>query len=119
MGWHLAVWVFPPRITRERPLKPPGPDLIRGGVSPYLILWREAFPGLLSPLNGDPGSTQILTQHYGAKSQTISYLMNSGTTPTRQVPIVQPLQTIKILEVRIDALAAPLSNNPNGTTRLH
>jgi hypothetical protein len=30
VGYHLAVWVFPPGITRERHLKPPSQDLIRG-----------------------------------------------------------------------------------------
>jgi hypothetical protein len=35
-----------------------------------------------------------LTHHYGAKSQTVSQLMNLGTKPTRQVPIVLPLQVI-------------------------
>jgi hypothetical protein len=32
------------------------------------------YPCCLSPTNGDPGSTQILTEHHGAKSQTISQL---------------------------------------------
>jgi hypothetical protein len=43
-----------------------------GGISPCLIPWRGVCPGWLSPLNGDPGSTQILTRHYGAQSQTVS-----------------------------------------------
>jgi hypothetical protein len=30
VGWHLAIWVFPPGITWERHLKPPGLDLIGG-----------------------------------------------------------------------------------------
>jgi hypothetical protein len=34
------------------------------------------------PLNGDPGSTQILTQHCGALSQIVRQLMSSRTTPT-------------------------------------
>jgi hypothetical protein len=46
-------------------------------------------------MNGDPGSTQIWTQHYGAKSQTVSQLVNPGITPSRQVLVVQPLQVIK------------------------
>jgi hypothetical protein len=62
-----------------------------GGISPCLILWRGARPSWLSPLNGDLGSTQILTQHYGTKSQSVSQLVNSMAMPTRQVPIVQPL----------------------------
>jgi hypothetical protein len=43
-------------------------------------------------MNSDLDSTQILTQHCGAKSKTVSQLMNSGTVPTRQVPVVQPLR---------------------------
>jgi hypothetical protein len=46
-------------------------------------------------MNGDPGSTQILTWHNGAKSQTVIQLMNSRTVPTRQVPVVQPLWVIE------------------------
>jgi hypothetical protein len=34
VGWHLAVWVLPIEITRERRLKPPGPDLPRGASAP-------------------------------------------------------------------------------------
>jgi hypothetical protein len=69
VGWHLAVQVFPPGITRDSRLKPPGSDLIGGrGISPCLVLWRGTCPGWLSTVNGDPGSTQILTQHHGAKS---------------------------------------------------
>jgi hypothetical protein len=92
VGWHLAVWVFSLGITQEKRLKTPGPDLIgEGGISPYLILWRRTYPGWLSPSNGDLGFTQILTQHCGAKSKTISHLTNSGTMPARQVPVVQPI----------------------------
>jgi hypothetical protein len=83
VGWHLVVRVFLPGITRERHLKPLGSDLIRGGISPCLILWRGACPSWLSHLNDDPGSSQILSQHCGAKSQTVSQLANSGTMPTR------------------------------------
>jgi hypothetical protein len=65
------------------------PDLIGGGgISPCLILWRGVFLGWLSPPNGDPDSTEILTWHCGTKSQTISQLANSGTAPSIQVPIV-------------------------------
>jgi hypothetical protein len=46
-------------------------------------------------VNGDPGSTQILTWHCGAKSQTVSQFMNLRTAPTRQVLIVQPLHVIE------------------------
>jgi hypothetical protein len=31
MGWHQALRVFLPWITRERRMKPPGPDLTGGG----------------------------------------------------------------------------------------
>jgi hypothetical protein len=71
VGWHLAILVFPPGITWETCLKWRGPDLM-GGTSPYLILWRGTCPGCLSPMNGDLGSTQILTRHCGANSQTVS-----------------------------------------------
>jgi hypothetical protein len=127
VGWHLAIQVFPPGITRERCLKPLGPDLIRGrvrgwgwgwwggGISPYLILWRSACPVWLSPMNDDPGSTHILTRHYGPKSQTISQLMNEETAPTRQEPIVQSLRVIKTPADGVNAQAAPPSDNPDGT----
>jgi hypothetical protein len=60
----------------------------------HLVLWRGTCSFYLSPAHGDPDSTQILSQHRGAKSQTISLLANAGTTPTRQVPSVQPLWVI-------------------------
>jgi hypothetical protein len=82
MGWHRAVRVNPPGITRERRLKPPGLNLVGGGISPCLVLWRGTCPGWLSPANGDSGSTQILTRHCGAQSQTISQLESSGIIPT-------------------------------------
>jgi hypothetical protein len=31
VGWHRAIWFFPPGITWERCLKPPGLDLAGGG----------------------------------------------------------------------------------------
>jgi hypothetical protein len=34
VGWHRAVRVLLLGITRERRLKPPGPDLIGGGSAP-------------------------------------------------------------------------------------
>jgi hypothetical protein len=58
-------------------------------------------------VNDDSGSTQILTQYYGAQSQTVSPLESSGTTPTRQVLAVQPLRVIKILEDGVGAFVAP------------
>jgi hypothetical protein len=45
-----------------------------GGISPYLFLWIGMCPSYLSPPNGDLGSTQILTLHFGAQSQTVSQL---------------------------------------------
>jgi hypothetical protein len=118
VGWHLAVRVFPLGITQDSRLKPPGPDLM-GGISPCLVLWRGACHGWLSPVNGDPGCTQILTRHCGARSQIISQLVNSGTTPTRHAPVVQPLRVIETPEDGVGAHAAPLSDNPDGTVGLH
>jgi hypothetical protein len=93
VGWHLAVRDFRQGITRESRLKPPGLNLIEG-ISPCLILWGGACPDWLSPTNGDPASTHILTQHCGVRSQTIRQLENLGTPSTRQVPIVQLLWVI-------------------------
>jgi hypothetical protein len=55
-----------------------------------MSLWRGTSPGRLSPPNGDPGSTQILSWHYGAQSQTISQLTSSGTTPISRSPQFSP-----------------------------
>jgi hypothetical protein len=68
---------------------------------------------------GDLDSTQILTRHYSAKSQTVSQLMNSGTVLTRQVLIVQPLWVIKTPTDGIGAHTAPPSDNPEGTVGHH
>jgi hypothetical protein len=46
---------------------------------------RYVAPCWLSLANGDPGWTQILTLHHGARSHTVSQLVNAGTTPTWQV----------------------------------
>jgi hypothetical protein len=67
-------------------MKPPGSDLIRGGIDPCLVLWRGTFHGFLSPPNGYLGFTQILTRHYDAQFQTVSQLTRSGTTPTSKSP---------------------------------
>jgi hypothetical protein len=72
---------FPIGIIQESCLKPPSQDLPRGGISPCLVLWIGTCPCWLSPMNGDLGSTQILTQHFGAKSQIISQLVNSVKCP--------------------------------------
>jgi hypothetical protein len=61
----------------------------------------------------------FLAWHYGAKSQTVSQLSNSITTPTRQVPVVQPLRVIKTPKDGVSAHAAPPSDNPNRTVGLH
>jgi hypothetical protein len=74
---------FSAGIAWERLTKPSGPDLIgAGGICPCPILWRGTGPGWLSPTNSDLGSTQILTQHYSAQSQTVSLLESSVTTLT-------------------------------------
>jgi hypothetical protein len=49
-----------------------GFDRGEGGISPCLVLWTRICPSWLSLVNSDPASTQILTQHYGTKSQTVS-----------------------------------------------
>jgi hypothetical protein len=41
-------------------------------IIPCLVLWRGTCPSLLSLTNDDLGSPQILTWHYGSRSQTIS-----------------------------------------------
>jgi hypothetical protein len=67
---HETTW---PRFDRE-------------GICPCLVLWRGTCPCRLSPAHGDPDSTEILTRHHSAKSHTVSQVVNTGTTPTRQVP---------------------------------
>jgi hypothetical protein len=64
----IEPYGFSTRITRERCVKPPGPNLIQGGGGncSCLILWRGTCLGWLSPPNGDSCSTQILTRHCGA-----------------------------------------------------
>jgi hypothetical protein len=47
-------------------------DRGEGGISPCVVLWTRICPSWLSLVNSDPASTQILTQHYGTKSQTVS-----------------------------------------------
>jgi hypothetical protein len=95
---------FPQRITQERCLKPPSPDLMGGGgargISPCLIQLRGACPGWLSPPYSDPGSTQILTRHHGAKSQTVSQLTNSGTAPTSMPQLFSHWGSSKHLRMR-------------------
>jgi hypothetical protein len=45
-------------------------------INPYLVLWRGTCPRRLSAMNGDPGSTQILTWHCGVMPQTVRPLTN-------------------------------------------
>jgi hypothetical protein len=71
VGWNLAIGVFLIGITRERRLKPSSLDLMGGGgISPCLNLWRGTCPCWLSLMNGDLGSTRILTRHCGASSRS-------------------------------------------------
>jgi hypothetical protein len=64
-------------------VKSPGLDLTGGGgIGPCLVQWRGTCPGWISPVNGDLGSTEIPTQHFGAQSETVSQLESSGTTPS-------------------------------------
>jgi hypothetical protein len=70
-------------------------------------------------MNSNPGSTQILTRHYGTKSHTISQLTNSGTMPTRQVPIVQLLWVIETPVDGVVVLITAPSNNPDRIVGLH
>jgi hypothetical protein len=108
---HLG---FPPGITWERRLKPPGPNLIGGGISPCLILWRGACPGWLSPPNGHPSSTQILTRYYSAQSQTVSQLTNSGTVPTSESPLFSPSGSSKHLRMGSACMPCHILTNQAG-----
>jgi hypothetical protein len=45
--------------------------------------------------------------------------MNLGTAPTRQVPIVQPLQVIETPTEGVNVHDIPLSDNKDGTVGLH
>jgi hypothetical protein len=76
----------PPPLNGLAPSRPGSPDLHRGHLSQFDPMERYIFPGWLSTVYGDLGSTQIRTQHCSAQSQTISQLTNVGTMPTRQVP---------------------------------
>jgi hypothetical protein len=83
VGGHLAIRVLLIGTTRKWTMKPLGLDLhARGGHLSLLGPMERYFPMLA---HGDPYSTQILTQHRIAMSQTVNQLMNTGTTPTRQV----------------------------------
>jgi hypothetical protein len=43
VGWHRAIRVFPLGITRERRLKPHGPDLVGGGALAPIWSYAEAL----------------------------------------------------------------------------
>jgi hypothetical protein len=63
VGWHRAVRVLLLGITRERRLKPPGPDLIGGGqpLSGPMerhLLWLPLTHIWLPRLHSDPDSAQ-------------------------------------------------------------
>jgi hypothetical protein len=51
-------------------------------------------------------------------SQTVSQLKSLGTMPTRQVPIVQPLQVIKTPTDGVHERATQPYDNPNGSMGL-
>jgi hypothetical protein len=70
-------------------MKPPGPDFT--GASAPVLPYGEALALVGSPpQNDDPGLTQILTQQFGAQSQTVSQLVSSGSTPTSMSPQLSP-----------------------------
>jgi hypothetical protein len=60
-----------------------------------------------------------MTLHCGAKSWTVSQLVNSGIVLTRRVPVTQALRIIKAPTDRVSAHIAPPSNNLDGTMGLH
>jgi hypothetical protein len=70
-------------------------------------------------MNSDLGSTQILTQHCGAQSQTISQLMNSGIVPTRQVSVVQLLLVFETPVDGVGAYTTPPFDNSDRIVGLH
>jgi hypothetical protein len=61
---------FPNRDYPGKSLETTWPEFPRGrgSICSCLVLWRGTCPCWLSPSHGVPGSTQILTWHYGAKS---------------------------------------------------
>jgi hypothetical protein len=96
-------------------LKTTWPRFALEGIRIYLVLWKGTCPCWLSTTHGDPGSTQILTRHCGAKSHTDSQLTNLGPMPTRQVPIIQPLW---VFETPVDGVGDHVAlpfDNPDGT----
>jgi hypothetical protein len=78
VGWHRAIQIFCadyPGKTRET---------TRSEFDPGGGAWG------ISPLNGDLGSTQILTQYCGTQSRTVTQVMSSGTTPSSKSPQLSP-----------------------------
>jgi hypothetical protein len=114
VGWHLGLRVLSIGIKLERRIKPVDLDLT-GGASTLVLSYWFTCPCWLSPTHDDLDSTQILTRYCGVKSQIVSQLTNTGTTPTRQVPIVQPLWVIETTTDRVRARASHPSDNPDGT----
>jgi hypothetical protein len=55
-------------------MKPPSLDLIRGALAPVWSCGESRALAGSHLSNGDPGSTQILTRHFGVQSHTISQL---------------------------------------------
>jgi hypothetical protein len=94
---------FPARDYPGKSLETIWPGFDLGAMSPCLVLWRGTCPSWLSLMNSGLGSTQILTWHHGAMSQTVS----------------QPLLVIETPEDGVGAHAAPHSDNPDGTMGLH
>jgi hypothetical protein len=90
-----------------------------GGISPCLILWRGTRPSWLSPPNGDLGSTQILTQHYSAQSQTVSQLASLGTTLSSKSLQFIPSKLLKHLRMGSVQNVTPHFDNLDRTTGLY
>jgi hypothetical protein len=76
-------------------------------------------PDWLSPMNGDLGSTHILTRHGGAQSQIVTWLERSGTMPTSKLAQVSPSGLSKHLRTGVGVSGAPHSYILGGTMGLH
>jgi hypothetical protein len=99
MSIGQEVSITPPPLSELEPSHSGPPDwdgsgrmceTTRHGFPPVRHLpWpgpmeSHIYPCWLSPANGGPSSTQILTWLHGARSQIASQLVNAGTTPTWQ-----------------------------------
>jgi hypothetical protein len=67
-GKRLGSLSFPVRDYPGKMIETTWSGFDWGGMGLSLVLWRGTCPGWLSRANGDPGSTHILTRHYGAQS---------------------------------------------------